>query len=76
MKAPVHLKQKRCLSEIINIIKKNNIQLTDIIDTYINEFQIKFNQEDKISQQRIYNEFEKINNLLNQKNINEDYVFL
>lgn len=71
-----HLKKDKCLSEIINIIKKHNIKLSDIVNSYINNFQIKFTQEDKILQYNNYLEFLNCNGILNQKNINEDYVFI
>jgi hypothetical protein len=71
-----HLKKEKCLSEIINIIKKHNIKLSDIIKSYINNFQTKFTQEDKIIQYNNYLEFLYCNGILNQKNINEDYVFI
>ena len=39
MKVSSQIKKEKCLSEIINIIKKHNINITDIINTYIKNFE-------------------------------------
>lgn len=70
------IKRDRCITEIINIIKKNNIKVSDIINTYIHKFNISFNNEDKILHESNYLECLNFYNFVKQKNINEDYVFL
>ena len=54
MKVSSQIKKEKCLSEIINIIKKHNINITDIINTYIKNFQNSFTYEDKILQYNNY----------------------
>jgi len=69
-------KKERCISEIINIIKKNNITIIDIINTYISNFNITFTNEEKYKQRLNYLDFLNLNDLLNQKNITNDYIFI
>lgn len=75
MKVSSQIKKEKCLSEIINIIKKHNINITDIINTYIKNFQNTFTHEDKILQYNNYLQFVNLNTFI-KKNINDDYVFL
>jgi len=75
MKVSSQIKKEKCLSEIINIIKKHNINITDIINTYIKNFQNSFTYEDKILQYNNYLQFVNLNTFI-KKNINDDYVFL
>jgi hypothetical protein len=78
MRVSPQMKKEKCLSEIINIIKKHNIKITDIVNGYINTFQKSFSQEDRIIQYNNYLEFNNFNNIIKEskKNINDDYVFL
>lgn len=75
MKVSSQIKKEKCLSEIINIIKKHNINITDIVNTYIKNFQNTFTHEDKILQYNNYLQFVNLNTFI-KKNINDDYVFL
>lgn len=73
------IKKEKCLSEIINIIKKHNITVSDIVNSYIKNFQKSFSQEDRIIQYNNYLEFNNLNIFIKnniKKNINDDYVFL
>jgi hypothetical protein len=69
------IKKNRCISEIINIIKKHNIKLSDIITTYIKTFNMNFSNEDKLIQYSNYLDFITIKDVL-QKNIKDDYIFI
>jgi hypothetical protein len=70
-----NIKKNRCISEIINIIKKHNIKLSDIITTYIKTFNMNFSNEDKLIQYSNYLDFITIKDIL-QKNIKDDYIFI
>ena len=71
-----HIKRQRCISDILNIIKKYNINISEITTSYINNYNLKFSKEEKKLQCSTYIDFLNIDNLLNKKNINEDYVFI
>jgi|688.fasta_scaffold17229_5 hypothetical protein len=79
MRVSPQIKKEKCLSEIINIIKKHNITVSDIVNSYIKNFQKSFSQEDRIIQYNNYLEFNNLNIFIKnniKKNINDDYVFL
>ena len=79
MRVSPQIKKEKCLSEIINIIKKHNISISDIVNSYIKNFQKSFTQEDRIIQYNNYLEFNNLNTFIKnniKKNINDDYVFL
>jgi hypothetical protein len=50
--------KKNCINEIINIIKKYNISIDEIIYTYIDRYQ-NFNDQDKIRNKLQYHNFKK-----------------
>ena len=66
MRVSPQMKKEKCLSEIINIIKKHNIKITDIVNGYINTFQKSFSQEDRIIQYNNYLEFNNFNNIIKE----------
>lgn len=79
MRVSPQIKKEKCLSEIVNIIKKHNISISDIVNSYIKNFQKSFTQEDRIIQYNNYLEFNNLNIFIKnniKKNINDDYVFL
>ena len=79
MRVSPQIKKEKCLSEIINIIKKHNITVSDIVNSYIKNFQKSFSQEDRIIQYNNNLEFNNLNIFIKnniKKNINDDYVFL
>jgi hypothetical protein len=79
MRVSPQIKKEKCLSEIINIIKKHNITVSDIVNSYIKNFQKSFSQEDRIIQYNNYLEFNNLNIFIKnniKKNIHDDYVFL
>jgi len=87
MKNLIKVKQN-CINDIINIIKKYNISLDEIITAYINKYENQFNENEKyINKFQFYN-FNQYNKLLkeyinesNQKiltqyQIIDDYIIL
>lgn len=50
--------KKNCINEIINIIKKYNISIDEIINIYIDRYQ-NFNDKDKIINKLQYQHFKK-----------------
>jgi FMN-dependent NADH-azoreductase len=87
MKNLIKVKQN-CINEIVNIIKKYNISLDEIITAYINKYENQFNENEKyINKFQFYN-FNQYNKLLkeyinesNQKiltqyQIIDDYIIL
>ena len=50
--------KKKCINEIINLIKKYNISIEEIIDSYIEKYQ-SFNEHDKLITKIQYYNFTK-----------------
>lgn len=77
-----------CINEIVNIIKKYNISLDEIITAYITKYENQFNEKEKyICKYQFYNfnqynsifkEYIKDSNqkLLTQYQIIDDYIIL
>lgn len=71
------------INEIINIIKKHNISIDDIVKTYMEKYEMKFSPEDKIIHNNQYQNFMKYA-ILNDTNgkweckykIIDDYILL
>ena len=59
------------INEIINIMKKHNLSISDIIQEYLYKYKFHFNAEDKIKNKNIYNNLIIYNNIINisEKNI-------
>jgi len=58
--------KKKCINEIIHLIKKYNIGLDDIIVNYIDKYKNHFTEVEKIKYQRQFNEFNQYNIIFNQ----------
>lgn len=58
--------KKRCINEIINLIKKYNISLDDIIINYIDRYKNNFSELEKIKCKIQFNEFNQYNYLFNR----------
>lgn len=81
MKNLIKVKQN-CINEIVNIIKKYNISLDEIITAYINKYENKFNEKEKYinkNQFYIFNQYSKLLQESNQRiltkyQIIDDYI--
>jgi hypothetical protein len=74
-------KKEKCIIEIVNIIKKYNLSLIDIIDSYINNYRDTFDVYDKIIHKKNIEVFIKCQVLLKNKfnsiiNSDDDYVII
>lgn len=58
--------KKKCMNEIVNLIKKYNISLDDIILTYIDKYKNNFTELEKIKYRMQFNEFNNYNLLFNK----------
>ena len=58
--------KKKCINEIINLIKKYNISLDDIITNYIDRYKNNFSELEKIKYKIQFNEFNQYKYLFNR----------
>lgn len=76
-----------CINEIVNIIKKYNISVDEIIIAYITKYENQFNEKEKFLYKTQFNTFNKYNQVFqeyitesNQKllqhQIIDDYIVL
>jgi len=56
------------INEIINIMKKHNLSIHDIIQEYIYKYEFQFNNEDKIKNKNIYHNIVTYHDIMQNTN--------
>jgi len=64
------------INEIINIMKKHNLSIYDIIHEYIYKYEFQFNNEEKIINKKIYQNILMYQNNYNSNNWLKEFTII